>query len=128
MRAADRIEGGINAGSAPPPCSEIAHRRDEIAGAIVDCGSAIALHHRQVCGRASADGLEAEMPRKIKQRCADNARGAYDQDCAAGQRVSVAGKHLEGGEIGEGDTHRFGGSTPSGTGTRKCAGRIAYWA
>ena len=109
MRATDRIEGGIDAGAALAACGKPAHGRDEIAGAIVDRGCAEALDHGQICGRAGADRLEAEMARQIEQRSADRARGADDEDRGARRQTAVAGEHLEGGEIGERDAHRFGG-------------------
>ena len=80
MRAADRIEGGIDAGAALAVCGEPTHGRDEVAGAIVDRGCAEALDHSQVRGRAGANRLEAEMPRQIEQRRADRAGGADDEN------------------------------------------------
>ena len=109
MRATDRIEGGIDASAALAARGEPAHGRNEVAGAIVDRGCAEALDHREICGRAGANRLEAEVARQIEQRSADRARGANDEDRGTPRQVAAAGEHLEGGEIGERDAHRFGG-------------------
>ena len=48
------------------------------------------------------------MARQIEQRRADRARGADGEDRRPRRKAAVAGEHLEGGEIGERDAHRFG--------------------
>jgi hypothetical protein len=73
MRAANRIEGCIDANSSLAPCGEPAHSRDEVASAIVDRRCAEALDRSNVGGRAGADRLQAEMARQIEQRRADRA-------------------------------------------------------
>ena len=50
MRAAYRIEGRIDAHSPFVTNGEVAHDRDEVAGAIVDSGRAEALDHGHVGG------------------------------------------------------------------------------
>ena len=50
------------------------------------------------------------MARQIEQRCPDRARGAhYEDNRGSARQAAVAGEHLEGGELGERNAHRFGG-------------------
>ena len=62
------------------------------------------------------------MTRQIEQRGADGARGADDENRGTPRQATVAGEHLEGGEIGERDAHRFGGINPIGDRYEKTRG------
>ena len=64
------------------------------------------------------------MTRQIEQGGADGARGADDEDRGTWQPAAVTGEHLEGGEIGERDAHRFGGIDA----IRNRHKKLAYWA
>ena len=66
MRAADRIEGDINAGAAWSVRGESARGSDEVTHVIVDRRRAEALDHRQVRRRTGANRLKAEMTRQIE--------------------------------------------------------------
>ena len=57
MRAADRIEGDINAGAARAVRSQSAHGSDEVTCVIVDRRCSESLDHRHVCCRTGYDSL-----------------------------------------------------------------------
>ena len=122
MRAADGVEGGVDAGPARARRGEAAHRRDEVAGAIVDRRRAVSLDHGQVGGRAGADRLQAEMAGEIEQRRADGPGRADHENGSARGQAPAAGEHLECGEIGERNAHRFRGVDPVGHGDEKTNG------
>jgi hypothetical protein len=81
MRAADRIEGRIDAGAAFSPRGELAHRRDKITGAVVDRRSTEALDHRHVRDRAGANRLESNMTRKVEECRTDATRRTDHENC-----------------------------------------------
>ena len=57
MRAADRIEGDINARATRSACRQSTHGSNEVTCLIVDGRSAEALDYRQIRGRTGADRL-----------------------------------------------------------------------
>jgi hypothetical protein len=80
MSASNRIERGIDAGTALASCGKPTHGRDEVAGVIIDGRGTEALDYGDVRGRASADRIEAQMASQVEQSRADRARSADDQD------------------------------------------------
>jgi len=83
MRAADRIECGVDASASLAPRSDPAHGRNEVTSAVVDRHCAETFNRGHVRGRAGPDRLKAEVTRKVEQSCADRSRGADDEDRCA---------------------------------------------